>query len=259
MCHANKFFDSFHYIFNNFLLHKFFSRIVYPKFLILKIFPQTQRKKHLFLVENYYESFVVYLKKKYKKLGFTSKFKPAFFYKAEVFIFKHSNLKYYNFVGLTLKTYIKKNIYLHLNLLKNSINKIQILFIYKSIRGGFLGFSNKISGFLPLKFFTIGKNNIRFYKNYFILISSLLTSFFNTHYARFFIFNSGFIRNFRKVKPHLRRFFFKRFKFIFCFKNFFFKKYATYFLKSFSAFKTHNSLFVYFSIFFKLFFLLSSL
>jgi len=150
----NKYFNSYHFLFNNLLLYKFFSKFIYSKFLIVnKIY--RYRRKHLLIVDNYFEFILVKLKKKYKKLGFSSKLKKAFFFKADFFIYRHSKLKIYNFNSSIFKSYIKKNIYLNLKLLKNSLNKIQSLFIFRSIRGGFIGFTNKITGFLPLKFFIL--------------------------------------------------------------------------------------------------------
>jgi len=142
-------------------------------------------------------------------------------------------------------------------MLKNSLGKKQLFFIFKSIRGGFIGFSNKLCGFLPLNFFNINKKRILFYKKYFLFNSSLVDSFFNVNCPSLFFFSSGYIRNFNKIKKSLRHFFFTRFKFVFFFKNFFFKKFVKYILRTFLRFNLYNSKIIIFSLFFKLFLLLT--
>ena len=66
------------------------------------------------------------------------------------------------------------------------------------------------------------------------------------------VFTSGLRRNFSKIKKKLRRFFFKRFRFIFSFNFFFLKKYLKYFLENFLFIKTYQSKYLFFSILLKI-------
>ena len=249
----NKLYISSHYLyFNNLMFPKNFSKHLYQKFLIYNKF-KNMRKKKIFIFDNYFEFFFFRLKKKYiKKLSYYSKFKSAFFFKAELFIYKHSKLKIYNFMNIKFKRYIKKNIYFNLKFLKNSLFKHGLLFIHKAVRGGFIGFFNNFCGFIPLKFLKKQKKKIFFLKNYIICRASCNVSYFNTNYSMLRVFTSGLRRNFSKIKKKLRRFFFKRFRFIFSFNFFFLKKYLKYFLENFLFIKTYQSKYLFFSILLKI-------
>lgn len=247
--------------FNNLLLYKFFCKYVYLKVLLIgRVFNFFKKKNYIF--EDFFNFFNIYFlkkkKKKYKKLGFFKKIKDASFLKCNFFIYKHSKLQIYKLETLSFKTYIKKNFYFSLKLLK-TVASSNLLFIYKNVRGGFLCFSNKICGFISLKylyFLKALKNSIIFYKRYFLFSSASLLSFSIINYKNFLQFNSGFTRNFSKIKNTLRRVFFKRFKFIFQLNSYYFYFFLKIFflINSLNFFKKK----IYYTFFFKLFFLSST-
>ena len=152
-------------------------------------------------------------------------FKTGFFLKADLFIYRHSKLKLYNFKSIRFKSYLKKNIYLDIKYIKNSLNNLGILFIFRSVRGGFLGFSNKIVGFLTLKHFILFKKNVIFYNNYFVVSVATLIPFNITNFSTLSISISGFKRKYSSLKKKkLSSFYFNRIKFIFTCKKYFLKK-----------------------------------
>lgn len=243
-------------IFNNLVINKFFSKFIYTKFLIKK--KCTRKRKIYYLsLDNFFDNFFFCLRKKYKKLNVNFRLKTGFFFKSDLFIYKHSKLKYYNFQSIKYKSYLKKNIYFCLKYLKNSIFNLGLLFIYKSVRGGFLGFSNKIVGFLTLKYFIFFKKNTLFYKKYLIFAMATCLPFAITNFPVFSLYTSGFKRKFSSLrKKKLARFYFQRFKFFFSSKIIFFKKYLKYFLKSIYSLKLYKSHLIFNILFFKLLFLL---
>lgn len=256
-----QYFINNYFFFNNFFLQKFFSKFIFMKFLILKKCLQRRRNKFI-IIDNFFDCFIFCLKIKYKKLGLSYRLKTAFFFKTEFFIYKSSKLSQYSFTATMLKTYIKKPIYLNLNNLKNSILHFGLLFVYKSTRGGFYGFTNKITGFLPTQYLILLKPRLIFYKKYFIITKGSCAPYTVTKLPMFLYYNSGFIRNYSFVKTNkkqLRQFFFKKFNFIFSFKKIFLKKYLQYFLMTLlsSRISSNKNLFFYFySLILKLIFIL---
>ncbi len=188
--------------FKKILLQKIFTKYVYTKFLILATFNISKFKKTLIL-DNFFLEFTYKLKKKFKRIKFLSKKKMGSYVKGNFFLYKHSKLTSIFFFSIRFNTYIKKKIYFSLNNLKFLLKNLNLVFIYKNIRGGFLGFSNNILGFFSKKYFLklkvfIKRNfNLLIYKKYFILLNMLTCLPYKyTNYSTFFIYKSGFIRNF---------------------------------------------------------------
>lgn len=252
------YFINSYFFFRTFFLQKFFAKFVFMKFLIVKK-ALRQRKRQFLIIDNFFDFFIFSLKIKYKKLGFSARLKTAFFLKIEFFLYKNSKLNLHTFTYGILKTYIKKPIYFSLKNLKNSIFHLGLLFVYKSTRGGFLGFSNKISGFIPITYLRLLKPRILFYKKYFILIKSSCASYNITKFPMLLYYNSGFIRNynfFKKDKKYLRKFSFKKLNFIFSFKEIFLKKYLCYFSKIILKDFCKNFTFYFYSFLLKLIYIL---
>ncbi len=249
--------------FNNFLLYKFFCKYIYIKALVAFRINNFFNKLN-FIFDDFFNFFNFYFKKKkknrYKKLNFFKKIKDGAFIKCHFFLYKHPHLVTYRLDTLFFKTYIKKNIYLSLHLLKNNFN-VNTLFIYKNIRGGFLCFSNKICGFIPKKYLFFFKNlkySFIFYKRYFIFYKSNLLFFSIVNYKSFLMHSAGYNRNFNSINPALRKFFFKRFKFIFHIKLYYFNHYVTFFLKLITLARFFKKNIIY-MFFFKILFLCSTL
>ncbi len=239
--------------FNKILIQKIFSKYVYTKLLIISI-SNNLKYKSIIDLDNYFIEFSIKLKIKFKRLNFIFNLKLGKFLKYSIFMYKHSKLTSIFFVGARFNTYIKKNIYFALNNLKNTLDNLNLVFIYKNVRGGFLGFSNFILGFFSKKYFKQLKNfikqklNLLIYKKYFILLHILsCLPYKYTNFSSIFLFNSGYIRTFQKIKKKkkLRRFFFKRLKFFFLMPFFFFKKKIFYIKKNFLKIFKYKSSFLF--------------
>jgi hypothetical protein len=243
--------------FNKILVQKIFSKYIYTKFLILFIF-KTSKYKSVLAVDNYFLEFSVLLKKKLKRLKYIYKLSLGKFLTCNIFLYKYSKLTSIFFLGVRFNIYIKKKIYFSLHTLKYILEQLNLVFIYKNIRGGFLGFSNNILGFFSKKYFKKLKNfikknlNLLLYKKYFILLNILsCLPYKYTNFSSFFFFNSGYIRTFQKIKKKktLRRFFFKRFKFFFSVPFFILQKKISYLKKNFLKILKYKSSFLFYFIF----------
>lgn len=200
--------------YENLLIKKILVKFVYTKFLIYKVINVTKKHKIIFL-ENYLEEFSLNLKKKFRRLNFFFKLKSGNFFKGHLFSLKHSKLKYYSFISVRLKTYLKKNFYLTLKKLKYFFRQSNLIFIYKSIRGGFLGFTNNISGYLSKKHLLTSNQSIFKYKNYFLLYNVICISYSLSNFKSFIFSKCGIIKKFRKHKSESKILIFKKFKFFF--------------------------------------------
>jgi hypothetical protein len=236
-------------IFLEFLLKKQFTKYFYTKLFIYKTINFSNYK--ILLVDNYLNEFTLKIKKKFRRLNFLIKKKSGSFLKGDLFIYKHSKLNFYYFISLGFKTYIKKKIYFTLNSLKFLIKNFNIVFIYKIIRGGFIGFSNKILGYISKNILVKSKEKIFKYKNYYLLQKITCVPFFSSNIKSFFFFSNGFIKNFRKSTN--RKFFFKRFKFLFNFNSIFYKRFILYFIALFKNNNIQNFNNYFYNIFFKLY------
>jgi len=190
----------------NILIQKLFTKYVYTKFLILSAF-KISNKKFTFILDNYFLEFSFKLKKKFKRLKYLFKIKTGKFLKCNLFLYKHSKLLSIYFLSIRFNIYLKKHIYFSLNKLKKNLQSLHLVFIFKSTRGGFLGFSNNILGFfsksyfIRLQFYIKDNINLLIYKKYFILVNILsCLSYKYTNFSTFFIYNAGNTRNFQKIK-----------------------------------------------------------
>lgn len=250
-----KFFISTNKSFTDFILKKQFAKYVYTKFLIYKTVSFS--KKKIILLDNYLSEFNIKIKKKFRRLNFLLNLKSGNFLKSDLFIYKHSRLKFYFFISLGFKTYIKKNIYKNLNNFKNLLVKSNLIFLFKSIRGGFLGFSNKIIGYLSKRNLIKSAENLFRYKKYCLLQNVACLPYSIDAQKSFSFYNTGFTRNFRKSKNSFRNLIFKRFKFFFNFKKFNYTRFIQYFFFILKQTSVKNSFNTYFyNFFFKLYKLL---
>jgi hypothetical protein len=251
--------------FKKFLIQKLFTKYIYTKFLILAVF-NISKYKSVLILDNHFVELSFKLKKKFKRLKFLFQVKTGKFLKSNFFIYRHSKLPSIYFFSIRFNTYIKKKIYFSLNKLKFLLQQLNLVFIYKNIRGGFLGFSNNILGFfskkyfLKLKFIFQKKFNLLIYKKYFILLNILnCLPYKYTNISTLTTYTAGYIRNFQKFKKKktLRRFFFKRFKFFFLVPLFILQKKILYLKKNFLKILNYKSSSLFYFIFnFFFFFLL---
>lgn len=243
-----KIFISINHTFTDLILKKQFTKYVYTKFLIYKTVSFS--KKKIILLDNYLTEFNIKIKKKYRRLNFLLNLKSGNFLKSDLFIYNHSRLKFYFFISLGFKTYIKKNIYLTLNRFKNLLLKSNLIFLFKSIRGGFLGFSNKIVGYLSKRNLIKSSETLFRYKKYCLLQNITCLPYALSAQKSFSFYNTGFTRNFRKSKNSFRNLIFKRFKFFFNFKKFTYIRLLQYFFLILKQASIKNNLNIYFYNFF---------
>lgn len=214
-------------IYDNLLLKKLFVKFIYTKFLIYTVINRTKKKK-IFLLENYLEKFSLKLKKKFRRLNFFFKLKSGNFLKGHLFILKHSKLKFYSFVSLRLKMYLKKKIYIALKNIKYFLKQSNLIFIYKSVRGGFLGFTNKISGYLSKQHVLQSTLSFFKYNKCFLLYNVSCVSYSLSNFKSLFFSHCGVLKNFRKRKKAPKTLIFKKFKFFFSLNFKYYKRLLRY-------------------------------
>jgi hypothetical protein len=243
-----KFFIFKNQSFTDFLLKKQFVKYVYTKFLIYKTVHFS--KKKIILLDNYLTEFNIKIKKRFRRLKMLFDLKAGNFLKSDLFIYKHSRLSFYFFISLGFKTYIKKNIYINLITVKKLILKSNIIFLFKSIRGGFLGFSNKFIGYLSKRNLIKSAENLFRYKKYCILKNFTCMPYSFSFQKAFSYYTTGFTRNFGRSKTSFRNLLFKRFKFFFSFKKFNYLRFVQIFSLILKSIKSKNLLNICFYNFF---------
>lgn len=149
------------------LLKKILVKYLYTKFLIYHC--STLPKKKLLLLDNYLNFFNIKVRKKRKYLKRFLRLKSSTFFKGDLFVFKHSKLKFHFFISIRSKLHFKKNLYFTLNLLKTELQQFNTLVVYKIIRGGFLAISNRIVGYVPKNLLFKSKKSFLKYKRYYLL------------------------------------------------------------------------------------------
>lgn len=171
------------------------------------------------------------------------KFYPGKFLKRDLFIYKNSKLGGCFHYSLKKRYYIKKNIYTNLRKALFFFKAPKLIFLYKSVRGGFLGFTGNFSGFLSLKLVLKAKQTILKYKKYCLVVASCLPYSITKKRALLFT-RAGMLYNFRKPnnrktrrKKYRKVFIMPILKFLFTFKHLFFHKFLNYFSCSFNNLK----------------------
>lgn len=209
------------------LIKKSLVKVLYTKFLLFNVVKASKKKK-IFFLDNYLEEFNLILKKKFRRLNFFFKLKSGNFLKGHLFTLKHAKLKFYSFISVRLKKHLKKKIDIALKSLKYFFRQSNLIFIYKSIRGGFLGFTNKISGYLSKQHLLNFNKSIFKYKKYFLLynVSCILYSLSNN--KALFFSRCGTTKNFRKRKNVSKILIFKKFKFLFNLNFKYYKRFLNY-------------------------------
>lgn len=209
------------------LLKKIFVKFIYTKFLIYTVL-NIAKKKKIFFLDNYLEEFSIKLKKKFRRLNFFFNLKSGNFLKGQLFVFKHSKLKFYSFISLRLKFHLKKKIYFALKSLKYFFRQSNLILIYKSVRGGFLGFTNKVSGFLSKQHLLSSDISLFKYKKCFLLYNVSCVSYSLSNFKAFFFSRCGILKNFRKRKATTAILIFKKFKFFFSLNLKYYKRFLNY-------------------------------
>ena len=205
---VNKFFFS-KSILHDITINKYLSKYEYPKFLIRNALKKTSK---VFLLDNYselyeltFKKYIISMRARLLKVGY-SLVKNVFFY-------YHKNLLFY-FSNLGKK---KKNISLTnslVNRLNSWSNNNHIVYLYKIRRGGYLGLSKGVIGFIPKAYILVFKDNFIRYKKYILFynfsgLKSLDCNFSLLKYSKINI-----LKNFNKSSKKRRQLIFSKLKFI---------------------------------------------
>ena len=205
---VNKFFFS-KSILQDITINKYLSKYEYPKFIIRNGLKKTSKT---FLLDNYSELYEITLKK-YIISTRSRLLKVGHSLVKNVFFYQHKNLLFY-FSGIGKK---KKST----NLTNSLVNRLNswssnnhIVYLYKIRRGGYLGLSKGVIGFVPKAYILVFKDNFIKYKKYILFynfsgLKSLDCNFSLLKYSKINI-----LKNFNKSSKKRRQLIFSKLKFI---------------------------------------------
>ena len=205
---VNKFYFS-KSVLHKITINKYLSKFEYPKFLIRNSLKKTSKT---FLLDNYFEFYEITFKKYIISMRLRL-LKVGYSLVKNVFFYQHKNLLFY-FSGIGKK---KKNISLA-NSLVNRLNiwstNNHIVYLYKIRRGGYLGLSKGIIGFIPKAYILVFKDNFIKHKKYILFynfsgLKSLDCNFSLLKYSKVSI-----LKNFNKSSKKRRQLIFSKLKFI---------------------------------------------
>lgn len=222
----NKFFFS-KFSLSQVILGKCLSRNLYPKYFIRNVITLETRKKVL-LVDNYFLSFST-ISNTYKNLFSSSLLKIGYSLVNDLIIYKSSKLRFF-FFGLGTKVK-KKNITSSFSeRLKVWFNINENFFLYKVTRGGYLGFSKSIFGFVPQIHILLYEGQFYKRKNYIVFQAISGSNYKRIGFPTVKIYAGGITKNFVKSSKKQRKAFLSSLKFIFTYQFLFTKKWLEYFI-----------------------------
>jgi hypothetical protein len=181
---------------NKIILNKYFSKNIYPKYLIRKL-TLTKQKKFI-LLDNYSSKHLVF-SKTYNRVFSHYLLKRGCSLVSEPFIYKSSKLHFLFFEGLTFKTKPYNIASLLLKRLKFWSNKEELFFLYKITQGGYLGFSKGIIGFIPKNQLLNYNGTFNAYKKYIILKKIGGINYSQSNFSTFKISPGGTFKNLTRV------------------------------------------------------------
>jgi|TARA_Y100000782_G_scaffold114811_1_gene152614 hypothetical protein len=205
---VNKFFFS-KSILHDITINKYLSKYEYPKFLIRNTLKKASKN---FLIDNYselyeitFKKYIISMRSRLLKIGF-SLVKNVFFY-------RHKNLLFY-FSNVGKK---KKNISVA-NLLVNRLNtwssSNHIVYLYKIRRGGYLGLSKGVIGFVPKAYILVFKDNFIKYKKYILFYNFSGLKSLNCNFSLLKYSKVNILKNFNNSSKKRRQLIFSKLKFI---------------------------------------------
>jgi hypothetical protein len=205
---VNKFFFS-KLILHDITINKYLSKYEYPKFLIRNTLKKTSK---VFLLDNYselyeitFKKYIISMRARLLKVGY-SLVKNVFFY-------YHKNLLFY-FSSLGKK---KKNISLTnslVNRLNSWSNNNHIVYLYKIRRGGYLGLSKGVIGFIPKAYILVFKDNFIRYKKYILFYNFSGLKSVDCNFSLLKYSKINILKNFNKSSKKRRQLIFSKLKFI---------------------------------------------
>ena len=204
----NKFFFS-KSLLQDITINKYLSRYEYPKFLIRNTL---KKNSNFFLIDNYSELYEVTFKK-YIILMRSRLLKVGFSLVKNVFFYSHKNLLFY-FSNAGKK---KKKISLANSLvdrLNSWSSNNHIVYLYKIRRGGYLGLSKGIIGFVPKAYILVFKENFIKYKKYILFYNFSGLKSLNCNFSLLKYSKINILKNFNKSSKKRRQLIFSKLRFI---------------------------------------------
>lgn len=205
---VNKFFFS-KSLLQDITINKYLSKYEYPKFLIRNTL---KKNSNFFLVDNYselyeitFKKYIISMRSRLLKVGF-SLVKNVFFY-------GHKNLLFY-FSNAGKK---KKEISLANSLvtrLNSWSSNNHIVYLYKVRRGGYVGLSKGVIGFVPKAYILVFKDNFIKYKNYVLFYNFSGLKSLNCNFSLLKYSKISILKNFNKSSKKRRQLIFSKLKFI---------------------------------------------
>lgn len=191
------------------VINKYLSKYEYPKFIIRNTLKNPFKA---FLLDNYSELYEITFKKYIISMR-SSLLKVGYSLAKNVFFYSHSNLLFYfsNIGKKKKKISVASALVARLNLWSNSNH---IIYLYKIRRGGYLGLSKGIIGFVPKSYILLFKENFIKYKKYILFynFSGLKSS--NCNFSLLKYSKIHILKNFNKSSKKRRQLIFSKLKFI---------------------------------------------
>jgi hypothetical protein len=211
------------------ILSKCLSRNLYPKYFVRNVITLETRKKIL-LVDNYFLSFLT-ISDIYKNLFSSSLLKVGCSLVTDLIIYKSSKLRFFFFgLGTNVKN---KNIASSFSeRLKVWFNFNENFFLYKVTRGGYLGFSKSIFGFVPQIHILLYEGQFYKHKNYIIFQAISGSNYKRIGFSTVKVYGGGITKNFVKSSKKQRKVLLSSLKFIFTYQFLFTKKWLEYFIST---------------------------
>lgn len=186
------------------IINKYASQKFYNKNYITKLF---FNKWKSFIEVDLYSTKILVLSKAYKSLFLLKLIKRGSSLILDDFIYKNSKLHGYLYSGLGLKSKVTDfttNLWKRLNFWETQI--VSFL-LYKIKRGGYLGLSNGIKGFIPFKHLLFYTRPFKVYKTCILLYDTCTTNIITNHIYNIKINFGGFNFNFNRANRKRRRLF----------------------------------------------------
>lgn len=205
---ANKFFFS-KSILHDITVNKYLSKYEYPKFLIRNTL---KKPSNFLLLDNYselyeitFKKYIISMRSKLLKVGF-SLIKNVFFY-------GHKNLLFYfsNISNNKKKISLANSLVKRLNLWSVSN---PIVYLYKIRRGGYLGLSKGVIGFVPKAYILVFKDSFIKYQKYILFYNFSGLKSLNCNFSLLKYSKVSILRNFNNSSKKRRQLIFSKLKFI---------------------------------------------
>jgi hypothetical protein len=221
----NKFFFSKSTL-EHIIVNKYLSKYEYSKFLIRNSLKKTSKT---FLLDNYsefyemtFKKYIISMRSRLLKVGHSLA--------RNIFFYNHKNLLFF-FSGIGKKKKVTSVTNLLINRLNSWSNTNHIIYIYKIRRGGYLGLSKGIIGFVPRAYILVFKDNFIKYKKYILFYNFSGLKALDCNFSLLKYSKVNILKNFNKSSKKRRQLIFSKLKFILIQYKILIKVWSTFFLE----------------------------